>query len=244
MTKNTVDSEEISRFNKVSDKWWDESGPFAPLHQMNPTRISYIRDHIATYHSRNPQEEHPLKGLSLLDVGCGGGLLCEPMARLGATVTGIDADLQAVELASNHAKSMNLDIKYLNHTTTEMVDKKQTFDVVLGLEIIEHVTDPELFIQECSSLLKPGGCMVLSTLNRTWLSYLGGIVVAERILRIIPGGTHTWEKFLKPSEINKILGKHELKLVNLQGMSFNPLKQNWFLSENLSINYICFITKG
>lgn len=234
--KSTINEQEIENFEQDAQEWWNENGPFKPLHQLNPCRLSFIRNHLINTFSLDQKSFTPLKGLKILDVGCGGGLLCEPLARLGATVTGIDASPKAINVATEHAKASNLSIEYQCCGIEELAQEK--FDAVLALEIIEHVDNPALFIEKCSKHLKDSGLFFLSTLNRTWQSYLGGILTAEYLLRWVPKGTHDWNKFLEPAELANLLRPHKLDFIDLKGIQYHPLKREWFLGNSLTINYI------
>jgi 2-polyprenyl-6-hydroxyphenyl methylase/3-demethylubiquinone-9 3-methyltransferase len=229
---STIDNEEVERFSRIADEWWDEKGKFAPLHSMNPLRIEYIMDKITGHFGK-------FSSLSLLDIGCGGGLISEPMTRLGAKVTAIDASEKNIKVASLHAKNMGLDIDY-RHTSAEDLEKTgEKFDVVLALEIIEHVADINLFIKSCSELLKPNGIIIFSTLNRTAKSYAFAIVGAEYIMRLLPVGTHTWSKFLRPSELCNAMEKSNIEVSDLMGMVMNPISWKWRLdAKDLAVNYL------
>ena len=237
-----ADQDEIARFARDSARWWDESGPFAPLHRLNPVRLGWIRDRIGAHFGLETAGRQPFKGLKILDAGCGGGLVCEPMARLGAAVTGIDADAQAIDIAMSHAAGAGLDIAYRVATTHDMAGKKgrtETFDVVLALEIIEHVSDQAAFVESCLGLCRPGGLAIFSTLNRTPKSFALGIVAAEYVLRWVPRGTHDWKKFVKPSELAAMIRDHGGSVDRLSGIIFNPLKNEFALHESdLDVNYI------
>jgi 2-polyprenyl-6-hydroxyphenyl methylase/3-demethylubiquinone-9 3-methyltransferase len=229
---STIDNEEISRFSRIADEWWNEKGKFAPLHSMNPVRIEYIRDKIISNFGS-------VNSLSLLDTGCGGGLISEPMARLGANVTGIDASEKNIAVATLHAEKMGLNIDYRCTTVEAMALTGAKFDVILALEIVEHVSDLDLFIKSISGLLKPDGVIILSTLNRTAKSYGLAIIGAEYVLRMLPIGTHSWKKFLRPSEICQKLEKNNIEITELMGMAMNPLTWKWKLdSKDLAVNYI------
>lgn len=252
--QTTVDQSEIERFTRMADEWWDERGKFAPLHRMNPTRIAYIKDRIQDSgfriqqkNSSNPQSPtpNPLEGVSLLDIGCGGGLICEPMARLGAKVTGIDAGEKNIAIAKLHAEASGLDIDYRCTTAEALLlppttnHQPPTFDVVLALEIIEHVADVNAFIAASCKLVKPGGLIIYSTLNRTPKSYALAIIGAEYIMRWLPIGTHDWKKFLKPHELVNPLRSNGVEIVEMTGMVYNPLTQKWRLdSKDLDVNYL------
>lgn len=234
MVENTVDPQEIEHFRQTAATWWDESGPYKALHQLNPLRIQYIRDHIIQHFAR-PVQAKPLDGLRLLDIGCGGGLLCEPMARLGAQVTGIDATLESIEVAKMHAYDMNLAIDYkCSNAETE----GGQYDVVLCMEIIEHVAHLEEFIKAATHLVCPGGLIFLSTLNRTWQSYVFGILAAEYVLGWVPRGTHQWDKFVKPKELKDLLRLNNVDPYDLTGAVLNPLEGDWKLSRRQGINYM------
>lgn len=237
MSNNTICPEEIEKFNKIASQWWDEKGKFKPLHQMNPCRINYILQESLA-HFGGPG----IKGKKLLDVGCGGGLISEPMARNGALVKGIDASELNVKIASEHAKNSGLEIDYECASLEKLHD--ENFDIILALEIIEHVENVPFFIEKLSDKLNKGGLIFLSTINRTAKSYLFAIIGAEYILRWLPVGTHEWQKFLKPSEINAEFAKNHCHMKDLQGMVFNPLNSKWSLnSKDLSVNYIMNLTK-
>ncbi len=240
MKTNTINKKEIEKFSKIAEEWWDPYGKFKPLHKFNPIRISYIKNHIInTFKIKNKKK--PLEKVKILDVGCGGGLLSEPMSRLGAEVVGIDASNKNINVAKLHAKNNNLKIKYLC-TSPEKLKINDKFDVILNMEIVEHVENINLFLESCSNLLKKNGIMFIATINKTLKSYLFAIIGAEYVLRWLPIGTHEWEKFVKPEELQKILGKSKLSLKRNDGMHFNFLKDKWSLSKDLSVNYIsCFI---
>ncbi len=232
----TIDENEIKHFAKDSAKWWDENGPFKPLHRLNPVRMKYIKEQICEHYNRDNDLLDSLNGLDVLDIGCGGGLVCESLSRMGANVTGIDADTNAVETAKSHAEISDLNITYKNG---DAADLDQKFDVVCALEIIEHVSDINAFIKICSSKLKPNGILIMSTLNRTAKSYALGIIAAEYMLGWVPRGTHNWKKFIKPSEIAAHARTQNLTPHNVTGLIFNPLKNNFKLSKtDLDVNYL------
>lgn len=226
----TIDPSEIAKFEAMAEEWWDESGKFAPLHKFNPVRIDYIRNVIDAKFGK-------MDGISLLDIGCGGGLLAEPLTRLGAHVTAIDASEKNITIASVHAEKSGLSIDYQATTAEALAAKGEQFDVVLSMEVVEHVADVETFLNATASLVKPGGMLIVATLNRTIKSFAFAIVGAEYVLRWLPRGTHDWKKFLKPSEIEAIL-RDTLTLKESKGASFNPLSNSWSLSNDLSINYM------
>ena len=242
MKTNTINKKEIEKFSKIAEEWWDPNGQFKPLHNFNPIRISYIKENIIkTFGLKG--EDKILSGIKILDIGCGGGLLSEPMSRLGAEVYGIDASKKNIEVAKIHAKKNDLNIKYFC-SSPEKFKKDLKFDVILNMEIIEHVEDVVLFLESCSKLLKKDGIMFIATLNKTLKSYIFAIIGAEYILKWLPIGTHEWEKFIKPEELIEISKKFNLNLSDLQGVKFNLIKNNWNLSSDKSVNYIAkFIKK-
>ena len=238
---NSVDQKEIQQFSKDAGRWWDENGPFAPLHRLNPVRLAYIKEQICKHYDRAEKDLKALNGLRILDIGCGGGLVCEPLARMGGTVSGADADAVAIETARTHAKESGLDIDYIN-APAEEIDRK--FDVVLALEIIEHVENPQGFVESVSKLCKPDGLVIFSTLNRNPKSFLLGIIAAEHILRWVPQGTHSWKKFIRPSELSRMARAAGLKADDIRGLIFNPLKNEFALSKNdLDVNYLLTLKK-
>ena len=233
---NSVNKKEIEKFSKMADEWWDPSGKFKPLHKFNPIRIQYIKENIiGNFKLKNKKK--PLDKINILDIGCGGGLLSEPMTRLGANVTGIDASSKNINIAKHHAKKNNLKINYICSSPEKLKIKKK-FDVILNMEIVEHVDDINFFINSSSKLLKKNGLMFVATLNKTLKSYMFAIIGAEYVLRWLPIGTHDWEKFVKPEDLKNILHKNNLKLEKLDGMNFNIIKDEWSISSDTSINYI------
>ena len=233
---NSVNKKEIEKFSKMAAEWWDPSGKFKPLHKFNPIRIRYIKENIINSFKLKSKKK-PLDKINILDIGCGGGLLSEPMTRLGANVTGIDASSKNINIAKLHAKKNKLKINYLCSTPEKLKIQKK-FDVILNMEIVEHVEDINFFINSCSKLLKKNGLMFVATLNKTFKSYLFAIIGAEYVLRWLPIGTHDWEKFVKPEDLKKILNKNNLKLEKLDGMNFNIISDEWSVSSDTSINYI------
>ena len=236
MKTNTINKKEIDKFSKIAEEWWDPEGKFKPLHKFNPTRISYIKESITNI-LKPKNTKMPLEKVKILDIGCGGGLLSEPMCRLGAEVVGIDASDKNIKVAKLHAEKNNLDIEYIC-ASPENLKTNTKFDVILNMEIIEHVENVNLFLETCSNLLKKNGIMFVATLNKTLKSYLFAIVGAEYILKWLPIGTHEWEKFVKPDDLIQILKKFNLKVDAIDGMKFNLLKDKWSISSDKSINYI------
>ena len=232
----TINQEEIQKFSKLAEEWWDVSGKFKPLHMFNPIRIEYILEKTSSHFNRR-DNELPLKELKVLDIGCGGGLMSEPMCRLGANVTGIDASSKNIKIAESHAKQNDLKIKYLN-TSPEKLVENEKFDVILNLEIVEHVDDIELYFRSCANLLKKNGIMFTATLNRTFTSYIKAIIGAEYILRWLPIGTHDWNNFFKPTEIEEKINILNFFTQEVKGLEFNPFTQKWKRSNDLSVNYI------
>jgi 2-polyprenyl-6-hydroxyphenyl methylase/3-demethylubiquinone-9 3-methyltransferase len=239
---NSINKKEIEKFSKIAEEWWDPNGKFKPLHNFNPIRIRYIKENIIKDFKIRSSDK-PLKNIKLLDIGCGGGLLSEPMCRLGANVVGIDASKKNIEVAKFHAKKNNLKIDY-KVASPEMLKNKTRFDVILNMEIVEHVNDIDFFIKESSKLLKKNGIMFIATLNKTLKSYVFAIVGAEYILKWLPIGTHDWEKFVKPSELIRISKKNNLSLKKLDGMNFNILNNSWKVTGDTSVNYITKFIKN
>ena len=239
----TINEKEIQKFSKLADEWWNANGKFKPLHAFNPVRIKYIIDKCKSHFKLKKGMQKPLSVLKILDIGCGGGLVCEPLSRLGADVVGIDASYKNIEVAKIHAKKSGLKIKYFN-TSPEKKEINEKFDVILNLEVVEHVENLDLFLKSSSDLLKKNGIMFIATINRTFESYLKAIVGAEYLLRWLPIGTHSWDKFLKPEEIDEKLIKFNLDRVCLDGLKFNIISNNWSLSQNCSVNYIIVAKKN
>ncbi len=238
MSNSSVNQREIEHFAADAARWWDVDGPFKPLHRLNPVRMQYIKERICAHYGLDYKSLNALSDLSVIDVGCGGGLVCEPMARMGADVTGIDADAVAISVATSHAEENGLDIDYLNKAAE---DVQEQFDVVLALEIIEHVNDPQDFVAMCSRFLKPGGIIIFSTLNQTPKSFAFGIVAAEYLLQWVPRGTHNWKKFVKPATLARMMRAGGLAPEDTCGLVFNPIKNEFLLSaHDLDVNYfIC-----
>ena len=239
---NSINSKEIEKFSKIAKEWWDPNGKFKPLHKFNPIRISYIKENIIETFKLDNRKK-PLKDIKILDIGCGGGLLSEPMCRLGATVTAIDASEKNINVAKLHSKKNNLKINYIC-TSPERLSDNNKFDVILNMEIIEHVEDVNFFLKSCSKLLKKDGIMFVATLNKTLKSYIFAIVGAEYVLRWLPIGTHEWEKFIKPDELILMQKKNDLKIDRIDGMKYNLLTDKWRVSSDKSVNYIAKFIKN
>lgn len=240
-TNTTIDEQEVENFNALADEWWDENGPMKPLHDLNPTRLLHFKEQICHHFDRDIADPKALKGLDILDIGCGAGLVCEPLTRLGANVTGIDAAAKNVQVARLHAKDMDLKIDYKNKTAEDLSTSKKKYDVVLALEIVEHVANPEFFIKSVLSCVKKDGLVIFSTVNRTAKSYLFAIVGAEYLLRILPVGTHEWKKFVKPSELVGMIEMEKALITDVTGMPYHPISKEYRLSDDdLSVNY--FVT--
>ena len=241
---SSVDPAEVAKFAAMAESWWDPEGDFKPLHRLNPVRLAYIRDSICSHFERDPLSLASLDGLRIVDVGCGGGLICEPMARLGAAVVGIDATEKNIGVARAHAVGQELAIDYRVATAEDLAAAAESFDVVLNLEIIEHVADAEAFIATSASLVKPGGLMVTSTLNRTARAFAMAIVGAEYVLRWLPRGTHQWRKFVKPSELAHAIRHSGMTVKDLNGLAFNPLDNSWRLDpRDVAVNYMMLSEK-
>jgi 2-polyprenyl-6-hydroxyphenyl methylase/3-demethylubiquinone-9 3-methyltransferase len=240
-----VDPAEIAKFEAMADEWWDPAGKFRPLHMMNPCRLGYAVAQIAAEHGRDPKSLRPFEGLRILDIGCGGGLLSEPMARLGAQVVGADAAARNIPVAQIHAERMGLEIDYRVTTAEQLAGAGESFDAVLNMEVVEHVPDPQAYLDACATLVRPGGLMVTSTINRNPKSWLVAIVGAEQVMRWLPRGTHDWAKFITPAELKEMLTKAGLDTVDAKGFVFNPLGWSWHISErDLSVNYVTTAVKG
>jgi 2-polyprenyl-6-hydroxyphenyl methylase / 3-demethylubiquinone-9 3-methyltransferase len=234
---NTVDTAEIAKFEAMAAAWWDENGAFKPLHRFNPVRIAYVRDHLTRHFDRR-EAGKPLDGLTIVDIGCGGGLLAEPLARLGATVTGIDASPKNIGIARAHAAQQGVSVQYEATTAEALAATDARFDVVLTMEVVEHVADVVAFLQAAARLLKPNGLLFVATLNRTPASYVKAIIGAEYVLRWLPVGTHDWKKFCKPHEVAAPLSAYGLTIRQIDGMLYNPLTATWRVGKDVSVNYI------
>jgi len=233
----TINKEEIQKFSRLAEEWWDVNGKFKPLHMFNPIRIEYITEKIKIHFKLKKDKSNYLEGLNILDIGCGGGLISEPMARLGANVTGIDASEKNIHIAKLHSIKNGLKINYL-HASPETLKHIEKFDIILNLEIVEHVDNVSLYIKSCYKLLKKNGLMFTATLNRSFISYVKAIIGAEYILRWLPIGTHDWNKFIKPEELEKFLLDEKFSTLDVKGLKFNPFLKKWKKTNDLSVNYI------
>src|SRR5579871_6747454 len=238
MTDATVDEAEVAKFSAMADEWWDPAGKFAPLHKFNPVRLTFIRDTAASYFGRPAKSIKPFEGLALLDIGCGGGLLCEPMARLGFAVTGIDPSARNIGTAKAHADASGLAISYRATTAESLVAEGLVFDVVLNMEVVEHVADLRAYLRDCAKLVKPGGLMIVATLNKTLKSLALAKIGAEYILRWLPPGTHDWNRFIAPADLRRMLEESGLNPLKTQGVEFSPLAWDWRLSSDVDVNYM------
>ncbi|MEO5335868.1 MAG: bifunctional 2-polyprenyl-6-hydroxyphenol methylase/3-demethylubiquinol 3-O-methyltransferase UbiG [Magnetospirillum sp. WYHS-4] len=240
----TASADEVARFTAMAEEWWDPHGKFRPLHDLNPPRVDFIRTHLARHFGKSLGAGRPFEGLAVLDVGCGGGLLSEPLSRLGAKVVGIDAGEANVQVARIHAEGEGLAIDYRQGLPEELAVEGKLYDAVLVMEVVEHVPDVDALLQACARLVRPGGVMVLSTVNRTLKAFALAKVAAEYILRWLPAGTHDWNKFLRPSELAAALARQGLDVIDLKGMGYNPLAGAWYLTADLDVNYLVLATKG
>lgn len=239
----TLDPEEVARFTALAEEWWNPNGKFRPMHKFNPVRRDYIFDRIVKHFDRDIDGDDSLSGLRILDVGCGAGLLCEPLAERGSEVVGIDAAARNLEIARWHAKKNNLDIDYRHCLAEHILEAGETFDVVLNTEVVEHVADPQQLMKDCSLLVRPGGILIVATINRTLRSFALAIMVAEYVLKWLPKGTHDWRRFLRPGEVCSMIESSGLEINGLTGVSFNPVFDRWRLSNNVSVNYMVLAAK-
>jgi 2-polyprenyl-6-hydroxyphenyl methylase / 3-demethylubiquinone-9 3-methyltransferase len=238
MTDTTIDAGEIAKFSAMADDWWDPNGKFKPLHKFNPVRLTYIRDWAVKHFDRDETGRHPLAGLSVLDIGCGGGLLTEPLTRLGATVTGIDAGAKNIAVAKLHAERMGLAIDYRETTSEALAAEGARFDIVLNMEVVEHVANVPLYIRSCADLVAPGGLLFSATINRTARALAFAKFAAEYVLRWLPPGTHDWNKFITPDELKALLTRNGLRIADATGVVFHPLADEWRKSRDMGINYM------
>ena len=237
-TKSTIDSEEVARFSAMAEEWWDPTGKFKPLHKFSPVRLEYIKDHVSRHFGRDPKASDAFKGLRFVDIGCGGGLLSEPMARLGADVVGADPSETNIKIARLHMKTSGLEIDYRAETAEALAAAGETFDVVFSMEVIEHVADVPLFLEATAQMVRPGGLMFVATINRTLKAYALAIVGAEYVLRWLPKGTHSYEKLVRPSEIEGPLQTSGLTMIDRCGVTYNPLTDTWARSRDMDVNYM------
>jgi len=241
--QTTIDQDEVARFSAMAAEWWNPKGKFRQLHKFNPVRLTYIRDHVAAHFGRDPRSDKPLAGLRVLDIGCGGGLLSEPMARMGAEVLGADASQTNVEVASIHAAQSGADVRYEAVTSEELAARGERFDVVLNMEVVEHVSDVELFLSSCAEMVKPGGLMFVATINRTLKARALAIIGAEYVLRWLPRGTHQYEKLVRPEEIETPLNAAGMNVIDRTGVFYNPLQDQWNLSRDMDVNYMMLLER-
>lgn len=239
----TIDPAEVARFEQIAETWWDPDSPMKVLHKFNPVRLAYIRDEACRRFGRDPRSARSLEGLTVLDVGCGGGVLSEPLARLGARVTGLDPAPTNISVARLHAERAGVPVDFRNETVEAVVARGETFDMVLAMEVVEHVADVQAFVKACAQAVKPGGCLVMATINRTLRSFASAIVGAEYILRWLPKGTHEWDRFVTPGELTDALGQAGFGVNDLTGVGYNPLRDSWSLSRDLSVNYMLLASR-
>ncbi|MEJ8475741.1 bifunctional 2-polyprenyl-6-hydroxyphenol methylase/3-demethylubiquinol 3-O-methyltransferase UbiG [Roseibium algae] len=243
-TEGTVDEAEVARFSAMAAEWWDPTGKFKPLHKFSPVRLSYIKEAVCKQFDRDPKAPDAFKGLRFLDIGCGGGLLSEPMARLGAEVVGADPSKVNIEIAKTHMKSSGLEIDYRAETSEQLAEAGETFDIVLNMEVVEHVADVPLFLSETASMVRPGGLMFVATINRTLKAYALAIVGAEYVLRWLPRGTHSFEKLVRPGEIEGPLTASGMQIIDRTGVTYNPLLDSWNKSRDMDVNYMLLAERG
>ncbi|MCF6368739.1 bifunctional 2-polyprenyl-6-hydroxyphenol methylase/3-demethylubiquinol 3-O-methyltransferase UbiG [Rhizobium halophilum] len=236
--KTTIDQSEVDRFSAMAAEWWDPTGKFKPLHKFNPVRLGYIRDRVSENFGRDPKGHLPLSGLRVLDIGCGGGLLSEPVARMGASVVGADPSEKNIRIAQTHAAETSVNVDYRAVTAEQLAEAGETFDVVLNMEVVEHVADVDFFMRTCGAMVKPGGLMFVATINRTFKARALAIFAAEHVLRWLPIGTHQYEKLVRPDEIETPLSAGGLDIIHRTGVFFNPLQDRWNLSPDMDVNYM------
>ncbi len=243
-TKSTIDPAEAAYFDRLAHTWWDPDGPFWPLHRLNRLRTGYISDHLIAHFGCSPNQDMPLQGVRLLDIGCGGGLVSEPMARLGAEVQGVDMVEKNIRIARQHAEASGLTIRYICATAEDLAERGESYDAVLNLEVVEHVADLPLFMSACGRLVRPGGLTVIGTINRTVISFLAAIVGAEYLLRWLPKGTHHWRKFPTPEELEDLLLESGMRVFDRTGVKVNPFTRQFRLSQDMSVNYMLVAEKS
>ena len=239
VSKNsTIDQAEVDHFSSLAQEWWDPTGKFKPLHKFNPVRLSYIREKLCEHFNRDPKSPNALKGLRILDIGCGGGLLSEPMAKMGAKVMGADAGETNIEVARIHAEQSGVKVDYRATTAEDLAASNEKFDVVLNMEVVEHVADVDLFMTACAKMVKPGGLMLVATINRTFKAKALAIVMAEQVLRWLPKGTHQYEKLVRPEELSAPMESEGMQVLERVGVSYNPISDNWSRTSDLDVNYM------
>jgi len=243
MSTSTINADEIAKFTAMAEEWWNPKGKFRPLHRFNPVRLAYIREHMLTRFGRDGTAMRPFEGLRVLDIGCGGGLLCEPLARLGASVVGADASARNITIAELHAQSSGLVIDYRATTAEALAASGEQFDVVLNMEVVEHVDNVPLYMKSCADLVAPGGLQFVATINRTARAYALAVVGAEYVLRWLPRGTHDWRKFLTPEEIGALLVRNRMTVIERTGVVYHPLEDSWKRSTDLGVNYMVLAGK-
>ncbi len=243
MTTSTINEAEVAKFTAMAEQWWDPNGKFKPIHKFNPVRLSYIRDAALRQFGKDGSAIRPLSGLKVLDVGCGGGLLCEPMARLGATVTGIDAAERNIKIATLHAEQSGVSVAYIATTSEALAAQGKKFDIVLNMEVVEHVDNVPLYMKSCADLVAPGGLMLTATLNRTARAYLLAVIGAEYVLGWLPKGTHDWKKFLTPEEVKTLISRNGMRVISQTGVVYHPLADEWRASSDMAINYMIMAEK-
>lgn len=241
--RTTIDQTEVDRFSAMAAEWWDPTGKFKPLHKINPVRLAYIRDMVCAHYGRDPKSHRPLEGLRVLDIGCGGGLLSEPVARMGASVLGADASEKNIKIAMTHSAQSGVEVDYRAVTAEALAAQGETFDIVLNMEVVEHVADVEFFLSTCASMVRPGGLMLVSTINRTMKAAALAIFGAEYVLRWLPRGTHQYEKLVRPEEIEGPLAMSGMGVVEMKGVFFNPLQNQWNLSSDIDVNYMVLASR-
>ena len=239
----TIDDAEVARFSAIAAEWWSPTGKFRPLHKFNPVRLAYIKEQVCQHFNIDPSKPKPFKGLRILDIGCGGGLLCEPMSRLGAEIVGADASETNIEVAKIHAEQTGVTVDYRATTSEALAADGEQFDIILNMEVVEHVADVDLFMTSCCEMVKPGGLMFMATINRTAKARMLAIFMAEKVLRWLPVGTHEFEKLVKPEELEEAFTKGGMSLLDESGVTYNPVLDRWSKSKDMDVNYMMLATK-